>query len=203
VPEIPQGEPANEWVADYLTRSVDALIAFARDRTALEVLAEMGRVISASLRNGGKLLVAGNGGSAGDAQHVAGEFVSRFIYDRVPLASIALTTDSSVITATGNDYGFDHIFARQVRGIGRSGDVLLGLSTSGNSANLIRAFEAAQEGGLRTLGFTGNRPSKMAAVCELLLRAPSSSTPIIQQIHTVAAHILCADVEATLCPRQH
>jgi D-sedoheptulose 7-phosphate isomerase len=194
-------DPERFSTTSYLADSIAALTAFSRDARALDVLAGMAGVICNALRQGGKLLVAGNGGSAGDAQHIAGEFVSRLMYDRAPLACVALTTDSSGMTAIGNDYGFEHVFARQLRALGRPGDVFLGISTSGNSPNLLTAFADARAGGIHTIGFTGNREGKMNALCDLVLQAPSSHTPVIQQIHIVAAHILCAEVETTLCPR--
>ncbi|MCQ8239543.1 D-sedoheptulose 7-phosphate isomerase [Acetobacteraceae bacterium KSS12] len=172
-----------------------------RDGTALrERLSAMAARVAEALQDGRKLLVAGNGGSAADAQHIAGEFTSRLMYDRRPLAALALTTDTSGLTAIGNDYGFQEVFARQIRGLGRPGDVFLGISTSGRSPNILRALDAAREGGLVTLGFCGASAADMAG-CDLLFEAPSAWTPVIQQVHITAAHILCALVERTLCPR--
>jgi D-sedoheptulose 7-phosphate isomerase len=157
--------------------------------------------IVAALNGGGKLLVLGNGGSAADAQHIAGEFLSRLYYDRSPTAAIALTTDSSVLTAIGNDYGYERVFERQVRGLGRPGDVLIAISTSGRSPNILAALRAAREGGLVVIGFTGRDGGDMASLCDVCLRAPSRDTPIIQQLHITAGHILCALVEERLFPR--
>ena len=148
------------------------------------------------------MLVAGNGGSAGDAQHIAGEFLSRLNYDRAPLAAIALTTDSSVMTAIGNDYGYEHLFERQVRGLGRPGDVFVAISTSGNSPNVLHALDAARAVGLVTIGFTGRSGGKMVERCDICLRAPSNDTPLIQQLHITAGHIVCGLVEEHLFPRQ-
>jgi len=148
------------------------------------------------------VLVAGNGGSAGDAQHIAGEFLSRLNYDRAPLAAIALTTDSSVMTAIGNDYGYEHLFERQVRGLGRPGDVFVAISTSGNSPNVLHALDAARAVGLVTIGFTGRSGGKMVERCDICLRAPSNDTPLIQQLHITAGHIVCGLVEEHLFPRQ-
>lgn len=189
------------FIDSYLDESLAALSAFRGEPQHRRVLSEMAEVILAALRRDKKLLVCGNGGSAGDAQHIAGEFVSRLMYDRAPLAAVALTTDSSVLTATGNDYGFEHVFERQVQGLGRRGDVLLGISTSGRSPNVLRAFAAARERGLATLGFTGALGDAMAPCCDLVLKAPSADTAIIQQIHIVAAHIVCALVERGMFPR--
>lgn len=188
------------FVDDFLGQSAAAMAAFAADGRARACLARMALHVVASLRAGGKLFIAGNGGSAADAQHIAGEFTSRLMFDRAPLAAIALTTDTSSLTAIGNDYGFEHLFARQVRALGRPGDVFLGISTSGRSPNVLRAFDVAREARLVTLGFTGQQAPQMAG-CDLILAAPSSSTPIIQQVHITAAHILCALVERALCPR--
>lgn len=154
-----------------------------------------------SLRAGGKLLLAGNGGSAADAQHIAGEFVSRFAYDRPGLAAVALTTDTSILTAIGNDYGYELLFARQVRALGRAGDLLLGYSTSGRSPNVLRALEAARELGLVTVGFTGNRGGPMRELCDHLLEVPSADTPKIQEGHLVLGHVFCGLVEAEMFPR--
>ena len=191
-----------DYVAAYLDRSLAALGAFAADRAAQALLGEMASATVAALRAGGKLLVAGNGGSAGDSQHIAGEFISRLMFDHAPLAAIALTVDGSVITATGNDYGYDHVFERQVLGLGRPGDVFLGISTSGRSPNVLRALDAARGKGLVCLGFTGAGPGAgvMAERCDLLFRAPSPETAIIQQLHITAAHIVCALVERAMFP---
>src|SRR6185295_18040517 len=133
-------------------------------------------------RAGNKLLLAGNGGSAADAQHIAGEFLSRLNFDRNPLPAIALTTDTSVLTAIGNDYGFEKAFERQVRGLGRAGDVFIAISTSGASPNILAALKAARELGVVTIGFTGNREGAMTGLCDLCLVAPTPETPLIQQL---------------------
>ncbi len=185
-------------VALHLRRSREVLERAASDREFLAVLLAICDVITAAYRNGGKLLIAGNGGSAGDAQHIAAEFLSRFAFDRAPLPAIALTADTSVLTAVGNDYGFERIFERQVRGLGRRGDVFLAISTSGRSGNVLAALRAAREGGLTTIGFTGSGESDMRKACDHLLSAPSEETAIIQQIYLVAAHAICGAVEREL-----
>jgi D-sedoheptulose 7-phosphate isomerase len=157
--------------------------------------------VSDALAQGRKLLLAGNGGSAADAQHIAGEFLSRLNYDRPPTAAIALTTDTSVLTAIGNDYGYDKVFERQILGLGAAGDVFIAISTSGRSPNILRAITAAKEKQLVVVGFTGNAGGEMKSCCDICLRAPSDSTPLIQQIHITAAHIICGLVEARLFPR--
>jgi D-sedoheptulose 7-phosphate isomerase len=169
---------ARHIVTRHLSESRDVVIAAIADDRFLETLVEISTHITACLRAGGKVLFAGNGGSAADAQHIAGEFVSRLNYDRDPVAGIALTTDSSVLTAIGNDYGYEQVFARQVRGLGRAGDILVAISTSGRSPNILAAVSAAKAIGMRTVGFTGSGNTKLAECCDIPLRAPSTATPI-------------------------
>lgn len=188
-------------IVDYLARSRDVVQAAIDDPAFIGAVGEIAELVTASLRSGGKLLTLGNGGSAGDAQHIAGEFVSRLNYDRAPAAAIALTTDTSVITAIGNDYGYEHVFERQVLALGRSGDVLLAISTSGRSPSVLRAMEAARTLDVRVVAFTGASGGEMPGRADLCLHAPSDSTPLIQQIHITAAHIVCGLVEAELFPR--
>ena len=190
-----------DHIASYLNESVDALARFAADSLAKQRLAQIASAIVSSLKAGGKLMVAGNGGSAADAQHIAGEFVVRLMYDRAPLAAIALTSDGSVMTAVGNDYGYECVFERQVRALGRPGDVFLGISTSGNSMNVVRALEAARSMRIVTLGFTGGDGGRMRELCDHVLIAPSAETGLVQQVHITAAHIVCAVVERTMFPR--
>ncbi|MBK1665871.1 phosphoheptose isomerase [Rhodospirillum rubrum] len=162
-------------------------------------IAEAAALVTASLRAGGKVMFCGNGGSAADAQHLAAELEGRYLKERAPLPGMALTTNTSTLTAVGNDYGFDHIFSRQVSAHGRPGDVLVALSTSGNSANVLRAIEAAREKGVSVIGLTGAGGGKMAEVCDLCLRVPSTQTPQIQQMHIAVGHLLCGLVEDALC----
>jgi D-sedoheptulose 7-phosphate isomerase len=185
-------------IAEHLRRSCETLERAAADRGLLDAMATIADMIIEALAAGGKILIAGNGGSAADAQHIAGEFLSRLNFDRSPLPAVALTTDSSVLTAVGNDYGFENIFERQIRGLARKGDVFIAISTSGRSRNIIRSLEAARTMGVRTVGFTGMSSSEMAPLCDICLRAPSESTPQIQQIHIVAAHAICGVVERDL-----
>ena len=163
------------------------------------------RVIAASkacidcIKRGGKILLAGNGGSAADAQHIAGEFVSRFAFDRPGLPAIALTTDTSILTAIGNDYGYDKLFTRQVQAHGSKGDIFIAYSTSGKSSNILLALEEARSRGLICVGLTGNRGGNpMQERCDILLEVPSSDTPKIQEGHSVLGHILCGLVERAL-----
>lgn len=151
-----------------------------------------------AIMNGNKILLAGNGGSAADAQHIAGEFVSRFAFDRPGLSAIALTTDTSILTAIGNDYGYENLFARQVQAHARKGDVLIAYSTSGISPNIINALKEAKSSGLKCIGMTGNRGGPMQELCEHYLAVPSGDTPKIQEAHAVLGHILCGLVELKL-----
>jgi D-sedoheptulose 7-phosphate isomerase len=189
----------NDPVAEHFRRSRETLERAADDSGLRATIYTIADAITRAFRNNGKLMIAGNGGSAADAQHIAGEFLSRMNLDRNPLPAIALTADTSVLTAIGNDYGFDHTFERQVRGIGRRGDVLLAISTSGRSPNIVRALKVAQDMGVTTIGFTGDGDREMAAYCHHCLAAPSSETPLIQQIHIVVAHAICGLVEQSLC----
>ena len=184
-----------------IERSAKVLSAMAADTALCEATAQAAALCTTALRAGGKLLLCGNGGSAADAQHWAGELVARFHYDRPGLAAIALTTDSSIITAIGNDSGYERVFARQVEALGRPGDVLLALSTSGNSPNVIAALEAARAQGLTTIGFTGASGGAMPALTDICLRIPSTSTPHIQEGHEVLGHTLCTIIEAEMFPR--
>ena len=188
-------------IIDYLVQSRDTIQAAIDNPAFCRAIRDIAEAAADALRNGGKLLLAGNGGSAGDAQHLAGEMLSRLNYDRAPSAAIALTTDSSVLTAIGNDYGYDRVFERQILGLGCPGDVLIAISTSGRSPNILRAIGAAREKRLTVVGFTGRTGGEMAALCDLCLRAPSDSTPLIQQIHVTAGHIICGLVEERLFPR--
>lgn len=153
-----------------------------------------------AFKSGNKLLLAGNGGSAAEAQHIAGEFISRFAYDRPGLPAIALTTDTSALTAIGNDYGYEKLFFRQIQALGQAGDLFFAYSTSGNSPNILYALEEAKNLGLITVGFTGIHDGLMHDLCDFLIQIPSSETPKIQECHLVVGHILCGLVEKTLFP---
>lgn len=185
-------------VHSHFRRSRDVLEQAANDRALIyAVLAISDRLVE-TLRSGGKILIAGNGGSAADAQHIAAEFLSRFeLADRTPLPAIALSTDTSVLTAIGNDFGFEHVFARQVRALGQTGDAFIGISTSGRSPNVLAALRAARENGVITIGFTGTG-GDMGPLCDLVLAAPATEAALIQQIHITAAHAICGIVERGL-----
>ncbi len=155
-------------------------------------------LIADSFKAGGKLLIAGNGGSASDAQHLAAEFVNRFEIERPPLPALALTTDTSILTSIGNDYSFDDVFSKQVKALGRTGDVLLAISTSGNSPNVIKAVEAASKIGIKTIALTGKGGGRLGGSVDLLINVDSESTPRIQEVHITVCHIICELVDNML-----
>lgn len=162
------------------------------------VVGQFADIVAQSLRQGGKVMFCGNGGSAADSQHLAAEFTGRFIKDRRPLAGLALSTDSSALTCIGNDYGFDDVFSRQVGGLGRAGDCLVGISTSGNSSNVIRAFDVARDMGIVTIGLLGRDGGKLAALSDHAIIVPSDVTARIQEAHILIGHTLCGAVEIAL-----
>ncbi|MGB9628681.1 MAG: D-sedoheptulose 7-phosphate isomerase, partial [Thermodesulfobacteriota bacterium] len=164
----------------------------------LSNLLEGVQLIARAFQSGNKLFFFGNGGSAADAQHLAAEFVNRYILQRSPLPAIALTTDTSILTSISNDLSFDEIFSKQLRALGRRGDVAIGISTSGNSSNVIRAFEVAKEMGMKTVALTGNDGGRLSKISDLSLIVPSSSTPRIQEAHILIGHLLCEMVEQIL-----
>lgn len=168
------------------------------DRASMDALKAICGAVIQAYKSGKKTLIAGNGGSAADAQHMAGEFVSRFYFDRPALPSVALNTDTSIVTAIGNDYGYDQIFSRQVEAHGQPGDVFIGLSTSGKSPNILKAVAAAKAKGMITVGLTGQKGDALAHAVDFCIRVPSSETPRIQECHTLLAHIICAAVEEAL-----
>lgn len=168
------------------------------ERDLVPLIAEMSRLLSEALKQGNKLLVMGNGGSAADSQHFVAEIVGRFKMERRALPAIALSTDTSILTAIGNDYGFDLVFSRQVEALAAPGDVVVGISTSGNSANVLKALNLAKERGCRTIGLLGRDGGSIRAACDLALVVPSTDTPRIQEGHTTIIHIVCDLVEKTL-----
>lgn len=162
---------------------------------AAPVLIAISTEIAQCFINGGKLMIFGNGGSASDAQHIAAEFVNRFKMERPPLPAIALTTDTSILTSIGNDYEFNDIFIKQVSALGNENDIVWGISTSGNSENVVRALREAARGDMKIIGFTGRDGGKMKGLCDLLFQSPSENTARIQEIHISAAHIICQLVD--------
>ncbi|MGB9116563.1 D-sedoheptulose 7-phosphate isomerase [Bradyrhizobium sp.] len=185
-------------IKTHLALSLAALERATQDASLLTAAGKIADVIVGALNAGNKLLIVGNGGSAADAQHIAAEIVGRYKQDRPAYAAMALTTDTSALTAIANDYGFEQVFARQVAGLGRHGDVLLALSTSGRSPNILAALRIARERGLATIGFTGSKGETLGALCDHLLVAPSDDTAVIQQIHLAVAHGICDEVEQAL-----
>ena len=185
----------NDFIINQFGKSLELKQAIYNSKDIGMVVREVSLAIVKAYKNGNKTIIAGNGGSAADAQHIAGEFVSRFYFDRPGLASIALTTDTSVLTAIGNDYGYEKIFVRQLQANGKAGDVFLGISTSGNSKNIIEALKYARENNILTVGFTGENGGLMKNVCDYCICMPSNETPRIQEGHILIAHTICAVVE--------
>lgn len=165
-------------------------------------VARAAEVMIDSIRAGGKVMIFGNGGSAADAQHIAAELVNRLNYDRPPIAAIALTTDTSILTSVGNDSSFDELFERQLRALGRAGDVAVAISTSGNSLNVLRAVEAARELGIKTVGLAGRSGGRLAAAVDVALVVESESTQRVQETHITIGHILCEMIEEELFARE-
>jgi len=202
---ICSGNPMNSadtaYAKEHLAASREAFAKAADDASFLASIEKITEAMTGSLQAGGKILLCGNGGSAADAQHIAAELVSRYEIERAAMAAIALTTDSSALTAIGNDYGFDHVFERQVLALGRKGDVLVAISTSGKSPNILRALDAARKNGLVTVGFTGAKGGDMVSRCDFVLHSPSDKTSVIQQIHITAAHVICGLIERRLGKR--
>ena len=187
-----------DFVADQISESIAVKEAMLDDVELIAQVEEIAELIIETYRNGGKVLLAGNGGSAADAQHIAAELVSRFTFDRPALPAMALTTDTSILTAIGNDYGYDSLFSRQVEANGQPGDVLIAISTSGNSPNIVRALQTAERIGLVAVGLTGATGGEMADLCRYCVNIPSTDTPRIQEGHITIGHILCASTEQAL-----
>ena len=185
-------------IRGHIEESVQTKQLILKNEQMLGQIGQAADMIIQAYRSGKKTLLAGNGGSAADAQHIAGEFVSKFYFDRPGIPSIALTTDTSILTAIGNDYGFERLFARQVEAQGVEGDVFIGISTSGNSKNIVAALRACKEKGIHTIGLTGSKQCEMDGLCDITLKVPSDQTPRIQEAHIMIGHILCGLVEADL-----
>lgn len=179
----------------------EAVESYSQVVETASVVEEAAAMIVDALEGGGKVLFCGNGGSAADAQHLAAEFLGRYLKERAPLPSIALTANSSAVTAIGNDYGYELVFARQLRGLARTGDVLVGISTSGCSVNVVEAFKVAHEIGVRTISLTGSRPSAMSELADIAIQVPSSHTPRVQEMHITIGHTICEIVETEMVNR--
>lgn len=182
-------------IKDIITASVETKQRILADEGLLQTIQDIAGLVTAAFRNGNRVYFCGNGGSAADAQHLAAEFSGRFYTDRKALPAEALHCNTSYLTAVANDYGYDLVFSRMMDGVGEKGDVLIGLSTSGNSPNILLAFETARVKGIHTVGFTGATGGKMKALSDFLVNVPSTDTPRIQESHITIGHIICQLVE--------
>lgn len=187
-------------IRDIIQASVDTKLAILKDQALVDAIERAVQLISSAFEQDKKVLFCGNGGSAADAQHLAAELTGRFYKDRSALQAEALHCNVSYLTAAANDYGYDEVYARLVRGIGKRGDILAGLSTSGNSTNIIKAFEAARENGMITIGFIGASGGKMGPLSDVLISIPSTDIPRVQESHIMIGHIICQLVEEKLFP---
>lgn len=191
----------NRRISESIEQSIAAKQAILENNDFLNLIEKAADMIVKSLRGNGKIHFCGNGGSAADAQHLAAELSGRFYYDRPPLNAEALHCNSSYLTAVGNDYGYEHIFARLLRGTAHRGDVLVGISTSGNSKNILEAYKVCKELGVSIISLTGESGGKMRDMSDLLLNVPSTDTPRIQESHIMIGHIICELVEAEMFPK--
>jgi len=189
-------------IPEIIRQSIETKEAILADSSFCKRIQEAADIMVKSLLNGGKIHFAGNGGSAADAQHLAAELSGRFYYDRPPLNAEALHVNTSYLTAVGNDYGYEFVFSRLLAGTGKKGDVLVGLSTSGNSVNILKAYETAREMGIHVISLTGATGGKMKDYSDILLNVPSTVTPRIQESHIMIGHIMCEIVEATIFPKK-
>jgi D-sedoheptulose 7-phosphate isomerase len=188
-----------ETIIDAFNESINVKQAFLRDN--LEILTRVIDAVVSAFKNGNKVLLFGNGGSAADAQHIAAEFTNRYLIEREPLPALALTTDSSALTAIANDYDYSQVFSKQVKALGKAGDVAFGISTSGNSPNVLAAFEVCKQLKISTVGLTGGRGGKMAGNVDYLLRvAETTKTARIQETHILVGHVICEMVDQQLFP---
>ncbi|EAJ6116509.1 D-sedoheptulose 7-phosphate isomerase [Campylobacter jejuni] len=191
-------ENLNSYIKEHLQESILVKEQILKDENLITLIKNASLEVIKAYKNGNKTLLAGNGGSAADAQHIAGEFVSRFYFDRPGIASIALTTDTSILTAIGNDYGYENLFARQVQAQGVKGDVFIGISTSGNSKNILKALELCKQKEIISIGLSGANGGDMNELCDYCIKVPSTCTPRIQEAHILIGHIICAIVEEEL-----
>ncbi|BEK16214.1 SIS domain-containing protein [Campylobacter jejuni] len=191
-------ENLNSYIKEHFRESILVKEQILKDENLITLIKNASLEVIKAYKNGNKTLLAGNGGSAADAQHIAGEFVSRFYFDRPGIASIALTTDTSILTAIGNDYGYENLFARQVQAQGVKGDVFIGISTSGNSKNILKALELCKQKGIISIGLSGASGGAMNELCDYCIKVPSTCTPRIQEAHILIGHIICAIVEEEL-----
>ncbi|MGD9718298.1 MAG: D-sedoheptulose 7-phosphate isomerase [Sulfurimonadaceae bacterium] len=184
-----------EYIKDQIKKSYETKQAIYQNEALLDAIAAVARECVALYKTDKKTILAGNGGSAADAQHIAAELVGRYGFDRPSIPSLALTTDTSNLTAIGNDYGYDQVFSRQLEGMGQRGDIFIGISTSGNSTNIVKAFESAKKKGIKTVALVGRDGGLMAKMADMAIIVPSDSTPRIQESHILIGHILCDIIE--------
>lgn len=187
-----------ETIVAHIEQSISVKNQMLCDDNLIEQIAQSASIITKAYRENKKTLLAGNGGSAGDAQHIAGEFVSRFYFDRPGLPSVSLTTDSSILTAISNDYGYEKVFSRQIEAQALHGDVFIGISTSGNSENILQALHTCKKLGVVSIAFTGATGGKIQEACDICIKVPSDDTPRIQEAHILIGHIICSIVEENL-----
>lgn len=186
------------FITNYISDSIRAKESILSNPELVFRIEKASKLIIESYKNGGKVLTAGNGGSAADAQHIAAEFVSKFLIERPALSAISLGTNTSILTSIGNDYDHEIVFARQIQAHGRKGDIFIAISTSGNSKNIVKAAQTAQGLGLKVIGLIGQKTSKLDEYSDVAIKVPSEKTPIIQESHIMIAHIICALVEKEL-----
>jgi D-sedoheptulose 7-phosphate isomerase len=186
------------YIKEQIQASIDTKQNILNDEALMQTIAQVGRECVDLYKNGKKTLLAGNGGSAADAQHIAAELVGRYGFDRPSIPSIALTTDTSNLTAIGNDYGYDKVFSRQMEGMGSEGDLFIGISTSGNSENIVNAINAAKEKGVKTVALVGRDGGEMARIADYAIIVPSNETPRIQESHILIGHMICDIIEKEL-----
>nr|WP_122894008.1 D-sedoheptulose 7-phosphate isomerase [Arcobacter peruensis] len=184
-----------EYITNQIKKSIEVKQDFLKSTKLIDLIKVVSLKTIDAYKNGNKTLIAGNGGSAADAQHIAGEFVSKFYFDRPGLASLALTTDTSILTAIGNDYGYEKLFSRQVQANGIEGDIFIGISTSGNSKNIVEALKECKKKGIITIGLTGITGGEMDELCDYCIKVPSNETPRVQEVHILIGHMICAIVE--------
>lgn len=184
-----------EYIKEHIKESFEIKQKVYENEEIIGIIEEVANKAVEIYKNKGKILIAGNGGSAADAQHIAGELVSKFYFDREGLPAVALTTDTSIMTAIGNDYGYDKLFSRQLQANGNENDMFIGISTSGNSPNIIKAFEECKKRGIISVGLTGKSGGKMVHSCDYCINVPSDQTPRIQEMHILIGHIICAIIE--------
>lgn len=190
------------YLEEHIMESFQIKKKIMEDKRLIYIISEVTEKAIEVYKRGNKILLAGNGGSAADAQHIAGELVNKFYFNRPPLPAIALTTDTSVLTSIGNDYGYDAVFKRQIQANAVKGDMFIGITTTGNSENIIKAFEECKKKGIITVGLTGESGGKIEGLCDYCIKVPSNETPRIQEAHIMIGHIFCAAIEKELFSKE-